>query len=126
MSKFYVESLGCSQDLAHRIEKFVSFCFGKDAVFNVRPWAKNGRFRIYFEFWSQNSLPPFSNWPIVGTFYCPEQNEIFGAYSPKFGGGLYSSLDLLNFSRGKFSGAKTRESIKNFLREFNCEKTHWN
>lgn len=123
-AKFYQEDLAISSDMALRIAKFMELASRFDAIENPTPWAKKWKVRVYFSFWSQNSL-----WPLVRhhkTFYDAEENDIF-ASEYNYGKVILSSLSVFNEkNKTLFSGSKTRKKILEFSEVFYAEKINWN
>lgn len=117
---FYKEMLGCNETQADRISKFMMLCGEhKDAVLNPRPWANYGKARVYFEFWSQNNLPPLKTWH--ATYYDADEDDCVVVRSSDM---IYVRKPLIGHAYlekwcgHNFSGTKTRARVQSFLRCF--------
>lgn len=117
---FYKEMLGCSDAQAERIARFMILCAEhKDAVLSPRPWANYGKARVYFEFWSQNKMPPLKTWH--ETYYDADEDDCFvvrRAYKIYVKKPLLSLAYLSKWCGYNFSGTKTRAKVQEFLRCF--------
>lgn len=111
-AEFYAEDLGICLSNAEAISSFVEFATKEKAVTSVRPWAKYGKARVYIEFWSQNSLSPIES--IDKAHYDCESDDIFISQYRYGMANRMSMARVINLGRSNFSGAKTRESIKEF------------
>jgi hypothetical protein len=122
MLKFIQENYGVTESIAIRMEKFTDFCERFDFINNASVWCKKGT-RVYFDVKSQNRFYPVDC--CAKQYYNAEQNTIvFNQYKAMRRNDFYPN-DILRFQRGMFSGAKTRENLKDFCRRFLDESGDW-
>lgn len=121
---FYAEDMGISLCKAERIQWFIDLFGQHSAVMQPRPWAKNGIVRVYFDFWSQNSLNPVES--IDKSYYCIGCDDVF-VVQHRYGSENRTPLSVVaDWGRSNFSGAKTRQAIKDFGRVFYEQKANRN
>lgn len=121
---FYAEDLGVSLQQAVKIDRFISLCRKSDAITSVSPWVKGDMIRVYVEFWTQNSRGVFdTNYDKF--YYDVIQNDFF-VFGYAYGSPIRATgNDVLKWKSGAFSGAKTRQRVKDFLEVFYNEKSDW-
>lgn len=121
--KFIAEDKGIDIDSAKRVSQFLSFCYQFSFINDVSVWVKTENIRVYFEIKSQNRFYAVDN--CQKTYYCAIANQLFFD-SYRYGQTTkYEPERVVNFDRGMFSGAKTREMVKEFCREFITKKADW-
>lgn len=114
---FHSEDLGIPMELAENLAKFMAVAHHCNAVTDPKVWSKHGLARVYFELWSQNSLPPLEM--LQRAYYDAADDDVYFVRS-------YPDDDITETliqvaqkkSRGIFSGAKTRAAIKEFAEKF--------
>lgn len=125
-AQFYQEQLGVSLAAAKRIASFMAFARSQKAIESPQPWAKHQKARVYFSLWSQNNRNPIEALQCVGgAYYCAETNEIHLKF---YRYGLWVetlSQSVSKYSPSYYSGAKTREEIKQMARCFYEQKNAW-
>lgn len=115
--EFYSEDLGVSAHQGIMIADFMMIAHNERAVKAARPWAKEGLARVYIEIWSQNSLNPVEQ--LTKCYYDADLDDVFFIRS-YCGTDSRETLGQIANKRsaGIFSGAKTRQAIKDFAEAF--------
>ena len=121
-ASFIAEDKKINYDLALKCARFEDLSDHHVAINRSTIWVKNTLVRIYFDFWSQNSLPPIKYFS--SSYYDATENECFLIMDCY--GTIKNSISCINkFGNFRFSGAKTRRKIKDFVEKFYDEKTNW-
>lgn len=125
-SVFYAEDLGISMGEAVKISSFMSFARSQPFCQNPKPWVKDEIIRVYFEPWSQNSLPALTRY-CDKAYYDSVENDVFiSAYAYGRTDRFKMSYVVSVFGRTSFSGAKTRKAFYEFAEAFYEQKDNWN
>lgn len=118
---FFTEQFKCSNVHAERLAWFVRIAGQLPAVEKPNPWAKHGHVRVYFSLISQNKRPAIDG--IRNAYYCANEDDLL------IEGALFDRrlpirpiAQIVNLPNDRFSGAKTRESIKQLCRVFYEQK----
>lgn len=120
-AEFYQEDLGVTAQVAERVAWAMQVAHPHKAIIRRNVWAGHGKVRVYFELWSQNSLPAVRGFDKC--FYDADRDDVFvcGYF---YGRTLERPMsDLLWMSPGNFSGAKTRNAVREFAEVFYEQKT---
>lgn len=73
--------------------------------------------RVYFKFWSQNSLPALK---FIEKFYFDALRDTICFKEDIYGATQILTLDTINKSKIIFSGANTKSVFLDFLRDYKC------
>lgn len=121
-AEFYAEDLGISLVLAKRIAWAMTVANGAEAVESRSVWAKHGKARVYFNLRSQNRFNAFRAYDRC--YYDANDDELYvSGYS--YGIHIKKKFsDAVKMDAGNFSGAKTREALRDFSRVFYEQKTN--
>ena len=112
---FIMENEMAEHREAYNMALFTHFCMNEDVVKDLNNWVRGDRDRVYFKFDSQNSLCPIQF--LEKVYYCAAQNNIYTVMDI-FGSSRVNPLSALNYRPCGFSGAKTREAIRDFSSRF--------
>lgn len=117
-AEFLVYDKGTSYYQGFYMAAFMMLCNSHNAIAKnyITKYFNN---RVYFELWSQNSLPPIK----FIEKYCYDasmdticfRQGLFGNYS-------ILTLSTIDISRLQFSGAKTKQRFFDFLENYKCLK----
>lgn len=116
-AKFYAEGLGIPMQAAERIAAFMELATNHKALASPpSPWVKHGKIRVYFKFWSQNSLPAIRF--MENSYYDAEADDVFVKRFIFTEGDALTLRQAANLGNAHFSGAKTRGAVKEFAEAF--------
>lgn len=115
-AEFYAEDLGIDLECASRISRFIDKVINLRAVNSARPWAKNEMARVYVDLWSQNKMEPVMG--VSKCYYDAYSDNVCLAISGHHGFSIISLREAASRPNSCFSGAKTREAIKEFAEVF--------
>lgn len=115
-AEFLVDSKRVSYYHGFYMAAFIELCNNHIAITkNFIPSYYNTR--VYFEFWSQNQLPPLQQFEKF--YYDSIMNTIcFKQVQPGFS--ETATLSTIDTSLIKFSGAKTKNFFFDFLENYKC------
>ena len=119
-AEFYAADLGISIHHAKIIADVVKVANKSNFITFSNPWANHGKVRVYFDVWSQNSLPAIDMADKV-YFDVIEKECIVD----RFAYGNIWKDKLSEVEKSAYSGAKTRNSAHSFLEAINEQKTNW-